>query len=344
MAVESEHLQSQLEVNFIPHGTSVPIDFFQRFLPKSGFILELGSGTGDKALRLQSCGYGVTTTDVMTGAIEACKRRGLVATYKDAATYEFADWGMTSVVYMETQDGVCMEGVIPSLIQGKWKKSLDMADMHIRPGGYLFLSDVQVVGEDDNPLIDCLYSRDERQSFIKSWQERYQNNERIGLPRHTFVVAKPGEKKQFEWGSPDELTQLVQGDAFERLAQHVSSQDVIAHLYGLGYSIVAFESKIWQTRVRDKVLPGYVLVAKKGHRYKYHPWKCGLTVGEYEQYRDYYDWAKRGNLCYFQIMVQELQRHVKYPLEEVYPVLLEIAASEANDQYQRLLEKKSAFK
>ncbi len=342
MTVESDNFSSQLEVGSIPHGTSVPIDLFERFLPRAGFILELGSGTGEKALRLQSRGYGVTTTDVMTGAIEACKRRGLVATYKDATTYEFAEWGMTSIVYMETQDGVCMEGVLPSLIRGKWKKSLDMADIHLRPGGYLFLSDVQVVGEDENPLMDCSYPIEERQAYVQSWQRRYENNEKIGLPRHTFVVAKPGEKKHLEWGSPNELNQLVESDAFERLAQHVSSEEVIMHLNCLGYSIVAFESKIWQTRVKDKVLPGYVLVAKKGQRYKYHPWKRGSTIGEYEQYRDYYDWAKRGNLCYFQIMAQQLQQYIKYPLEEVYPVLLEIAASEANEQYLRLLEKKSA--
>jgi hypothetical protein len=163
------------------------------------------------------------------------------------------------------------------------------------------------------------------------------SNEQVGLPKHAFVVAKPGEHKELEWGNAETLKELMNGAYYERIAQHVSSNDVLKSLLELGYSIELLQTTVWQSRVPNKPLPGYILVAKKGEHYKYHPWKFGHTP---DTYGDTERWAesreRRVSLTYIQDMASRLQQHIPFPLSDVYPYLIELARQEAISQ--RLIE------
>ncbi len=152
--------------NFLERELLEDVELFLGVIPRSGRILDIGSGTGNQALYFAKRGYDVTCIDLSEKMIERCKEKGLRALLMDYERMEF---------FPGTFDGVW---AYCSLIHSPKKnlpRTLETIKRILRPRGAFFLGMKQGQGEgfrvqDEYPGVKryfALYENDELQEYFK---------------------------------------------------------------------------------------------------------------------------------------------------------------------------------
>ncbi len=285
-------LLAQVPVPDIPQGTDIPLEFFTEYIVNtetSPILIELGAGDGAKAEQVRNTIKGmVTTVDINANAVRKAQERGMMGFVADVRRFEIFK-GLASLVLLESNPGVYMQGVLCNQQELDWQRVLTTADILTRPEGYVFIADVIQPEVHQTYLAEACGGAGEVQAYVQKWHQRYDANmeacSRLGIPLHygEFMVAKPGQDKALEWQNADTLVRLFQSDTFERWAHHIPESDIKSYLHQLGLTELRFEPRVWWSRpsgnqqIRNP-LPGFVGVWQKGNRFKYHPWYAGGTM------------------------------------------------------------------
>ena len=142
-------------------------DIFERFLPGSGRLLDVGGGTGTHAAYLAAQGYDVTLLDPVLGHVELATTRA-----RDASTASFeARLGTADDLPCgdETVDAVLLMGPLYHLVDGADRlAALNEARRVLRPGGrilaevicrHAWVLDATIKGLLDSPAIWADFER-----------------------------------------------------------------------------------------------------------------------------------------------------------------------------------------
>ena len=261
--VQAQYLKS-VESQNIPSGATIPDVLIRSFLHPGASIIDFGGGTGEKAAHLISQGFHMTVFDVNPHAVAAATALGV-----SAVEVNVSNTSAVQQIVKEQDihpDAVIMEALLCNMVEPKqdhlYERGLVSA-AHILPkGGKLFIADI-LATDDYNPLLKQSLIDWEFDKLQEAWNKRYKNNERIGLRRHMFVVAKPGWWKELmEYGPPSDLWDLFQRQEVERYAKHFTDLELDAGLFRAGFRQLSLEYMIWKSR-SGRPLSGCVIVAEK---------------------------------------------------------------------------------
>lgn len=257
---QSDYLRT-IEPSDIPSGATVPNFLFTAYLETGAVIVDFGGGTGHKAKKLTLLGYKTYVVDINPQALAHASILGMPVILSDVTNSSESAPKITDMLGNRPVDAVIMEALLCNLPFSAWTQALVTAHQVLKPQGHLFIADVLEAGE-QNRLVR------EQLSFFKylvwrfSWQQRYKHNADLGLPKGTFVVAKPGTNKKREYGSSDKLGELLDSPDFERLAMHFKETDLLQYLDFLGFSCEYFGYTTWTSR-EVRPLSGAILVCNK---------------------------------------------------------------------------------
>lgn len=328
-------LLARVPVADIPQGTDIPLSLFTRFFRDAGIspvLVELGAGDGSKAdlVRHELNGL-VMPVDVNPIAIEQATQRGMIGFVADATRFEIFR-GLASMVLLESNSGVYMEGLLCNQLGDDWKKVLTTADILMRPDGYLLIADV-VRPDPSHAFLEPVVGVGGLSAYVDRWQRRYDANQEaaralgITVLDGEFLVARPGEGKEREWGDAATLTELVRSGQVERWAHHIPQNDILDTIAQLGFSPRLLEPRVWWSRpsgpeqVRQP-LPGFVGVWQKGDRFRYHPWYAGGTMADRDTLKHQRKIASRTDPGYVADWIARFKRNLP-DAEYYFPSLFE---------------------
>jgi len=261
--VQVDYLRS-VESPHIPSGAIIPDNCIQTYIPFGSSIVDFGGGTGKKALHLETLGYRLSVFDVNPHAIATAQHVGISAIEVDVSNTA----AVKRVVNEQHihPDAVIMEALLCNMVEPKrpqlYLEGLKSAAQILPKGGRILIADV-LATDDVNPVLEQSMKDYELVKLRELWNKRYINNEHIGLPRHVFIVAKPGWLKELmEYGPTSDLWELLRRNEVERFARHFTNADLEQGLASVGFRQVSWEYAIWQSR-SGRPLSGCVIVGEK---------------------------------------------------------------------------------
>lgn len=258
-------LMTNVEVEAIPHGTSVDlnlIDYYLRTLGLPGsFAIDLGTGQGQTAKKLCEKGYGVLAIDSNPNAIREARKHTLFAFEGDATTFDLKGVSIEPMLH-EFYGGVIMQGLLCNLIGDQWRKALYRSREALVDHGFFFVSDV-LRADEYNPNIEAHLGSSNYGTWVADWIYRYcVNSEALSLPFGTFAVAKPGPNKDYEWGTVEEIRRLSRSEHLERYARHFTVAELSHEMEYLGMKEKIIRREIWHSRT-GLPLSGFVGIWQK---------------------------------------------------------------------------------
>ncbi len=261
--IQSQYLRS-VESQYIPSGAIIPDKRICAFLPAGSSVLDFGGGSGDKALHLETLGFQVTVLDINPHAITAAQKLGVHAVEVDVSNVS----AVKRVVREHDlhPDAVIMEALLCNMVDPKkidmYHRGLKSAASVLPKDGKIFIAEV-LASDEYNPFLKQSLLDWEFTKLQEVWHTRYMNNERIGLPNHIFVVAKPGWWKELmEYGPTDDLWELFRRKEIERYARHFTDMELDSGLARAGFHQISLEYTIWKSR-SGRPLSGCVIVGEK---------------------------------------------------------------------------------
>lgn len=288
----------------------LPSDPLYGIRPERGDIWVMGFGGGAKAMELDRAGFTVGGYEVNKAAVVMLREQGdFFVKLGDARRIgdggEEAEWDV--IANLERVRNLLYEAVFPSLLGEQVYDGLWACDMLAAPGAGVFIADFIAANQVYAPL--CGPGSDVPESvWVESaskWQHRYERNQEafgdLGLPWRSFAVGKEGSTKLgFDWTDDPgllreqhDLFKMGMPSMFERFASHLDLEEFELFITRtMGYEIVKRELVARGSRSRYKglnwnVAPGIWWALKKPDRFRYHPWKQGLSP-----YDPHY-WEKR---------------------------------------------------
>ena len=140
---EKEH--NRLESHQLEHD--ITWRYFDKYLPVSGAILEIGAATGKYTLELVKRGYAVTAVDLSESLLEICQRRIAETGLEGQVKYILADARDLSALNGEVFDAVLLMGPLYHLVFEKDRLlALQEVYQRLKPGGVLFSSFINRFG------------------------------------------------------------------------------------------------------------------------------------------------------------------------------------------------------
>lgn len=176
-------------------------EVFQRYVPKSARILEVGGGTGFVAAKLQEFGFSIEMADVHTTGFDYARQRGI------AQLHQF---DLFDAPFDGEFDVVCLFDVLEHL--GDPVKAMECLKRMLRPGGMIILT---------VPAHEWLWSRDD---VIAGHECRYNRRQLMRVMesaqlqcvqvRYFFSTLIPLLLLR-RWMKGDDGSPLQQGEVFE---------------------------------------------------------------------------------------------------------------------------------
>lgn len=280
-------------------------------LPTGEFVIEgrghfwdMGFGGGRKSAELRQAGFTVGGYDINNLAVMSARLDGdffgRLGTVTEFGGGEYVMWDMT---WLEQVPGLLFQAVFPSLLGDSWKDTLDVADMLLSPGGYIFIADFLRADRIYPELLekDSSLSHKAWQESVERWTERYETNMQafgdLGINYGTFFVAKEGPRKaEIDWSDDPQLLRYLydQREAvfggFERFACHIDPNEFLDYIVNiLGYTLESEElvprrSRATTTDNPWTKAPGVEWVIRKPPVFKYDTWRYGLRIDDPELY------------------------------------------------------------
>jgi len=110
--------------------------YLERYLPASGYVLELGAAGGRYTIELARRGFQVTALDLSARQTELSRRKAVAAHLDDLIRYMVGDARDLSLLIGESYDAVLIMGPLYHLIYEEDRRSvLHQAYGLLRPGG-----------------------------------------------------------------------------------------------------------------------------------------------------------------------------------------------------------------
>ena len=287
----------RLKPREIASSTRVPVELIRKYVPPYSVLLDVGPGRANYWGEIKR-----TVGDVVIMGLELNPLA--VALINNQDWPWFAYEGDVTVLgdgledgaiagEVEFYHGILAQALFPSLVEkGAWKRALEVIDVMMRPGGHLLVSDFPRADRRSSYielLRRGLVTEDLVETNIAWWQWRYEQNGLVfpDLEELSFVVAKPSENKELEWGTAKELKRLGESDDFERFARHMDVDEWSEFLRGrLQYELMERQWTVWLSR-GGGWYPGFIDVWQKSKVYRYHPWKQGLREDDPELWDKY---------------------------------------------------------
>lgn len=298
MVSQAEMLKSA-DVDQIAHGISLPIDLIkkhclgsrvithndQEYALGPGIIWNIGSGGEmEKINRLKRLGLLVINSDINPVAVRNEVNRYAFSFYSSADSYG-DQMGWMGLAMLEGVGSVWMGGLLENMMQD-WGRAIETANICLEPEGHLLIGGV-VRAEIEHAKMKALMGEIDYLEYQKRWIERYKRAVRLDPDRYgygSFPVAKPGKEKKREWGTVQELENLILSGEYERDAQHMDPDEIVRLAEKMGLRLVEKTEEIWPARTEGDYYPGYVLVFKKGERYLLDPLKREMSYQEGAQF------------------------------------------------------------
>lgn len=270
-------LLEQVDHREISRGATVPnfliLEYLEEF--EDPLVLGAGCGIGDKEDSLWSLGKGeirVVGVDINQKAIEwADKVYGNASAGLDYYTGDITDLELDD----EAVQGVVGNGLLCNLVfnqetgEDDLVKAIKEFSRILQPGGYLFLADCLRVDDSRAEELILLDSKVKKLPsgfdfyyWLRSWENRYLQNELLGLQNGIFYVMAPGVGKELEFGNVDQLWNLVLENRVERLARHYEEEFLQDLITSYGFSQIHWEKVVWRSRTDEPTI-GIVAVFKK---------------------------------------------------------------------------------
>lgn len=179
----------------------------------------------------------------------------------DAATFTLAGVSIEPMLH-KFYGGVIMQGLLCNMIGNQWKKALHRSHEALVDHGFFFVSDV-LRADQYNPELEARLGARGYRTWVSDWMYRYwANSEALDLPFGTFVVAKPGPNKDYEWGTVEEIRQLSRSEHLERYARHFTVAELSDEMEYLGMKEKIIRREIWRSRT-GLPLSGFVGIWQK---------------------------------------------------------------------------------
>ncbi len=276
----------QMDANSIPQGATFPIELIAKYdLSHNGItlisdtIIDAGCGMG-KSKRLLDQGFNAIGIDINTEAVAGANAKGLRSFEHDVTKIGFTEHPAGAIIGVEGYGAFLAEGLFCNLIGTQPEKFLKVVDYYLAPGGKIFVADMLQPQEEEEYLKNVAHlGETEYQKLVYLWNRRYSINEKIGLPRGTFVVVRPGEYKKFEWGDEETVAKLKASSHFERFARHYTKEEIKSLFFKIGYEQKEFIPTVFYSRTNDPLL-GFFLVYQKPEKYRYHPFFYGQEISK----------------------------------------------------------------
>ncbi len=263
LKIQEDYLRS-IETQDIPSGATIPHDSIKHFLPPKSQIVDFGGGSGDKADALRALGYRTALIDVNPHAVAHAQTLGISSAEVNlsniiATKRAVQDFGIQP-------DAVIMEALLCNMVDpGVWfgyRFGLVSAAEVLPRGGLLFIADTLAMDQENRMLSTALESW-ELQKLRELWNIRYENNQALGIPKYTFLVAPPHWWKELmEYGSPDDLRMLIAKGGVERFAKHFTPYELEEDLFVAGFDQISFEFTIWKSR-SGRPLSGCIIICQR---------------------------------------------------------------------------------
>jgi S-adenosylmethionine-dependent methyltransferase len=140
---EKEH--TRLESHQLEHD--ITWRYFDKYLPASGAILEIGAATGKYTLELVKRGSVVTAVDLSESLLEICQRRIAEIDLEGQVKYMLADARDLSALNGEIFNAVLLMGPLYHLVFEEDRLlALQEVYQRLKPGGVLFSSFISRFG------------------------------------------------------------------------------------------------------------------------------------------------------------------------------------------------------
>ena len=253
--------------------------------PWSAFGADLGCGNGKKTAQMfEALDMGGFAFDVNPRFVSEASKKVLMAFQGDVTEPFFIDQ-MTIQNHMAEWYGTVNMGGLLVNVPGNRSAVLDAVDHLLTPGDHVFIAEVMRCDQ-YNEVMERQMGESNYHNFTSAWDSRYSNNEAVGLPRGTVVIAKPGSGRILEWGSPSDLLKILatapsRDGIFERLVEHQSVDDLTLDLQNeLGYQIMETRYDTVASRVKGQMYPIVVVVARKPEIFRYRSGYVGKHRSE----------------------------------------------------------------
>jgi S-adenosylmethionine-dependent methyltransferase len=113
--------------------------YLDKYLPRTGKILELGAATGAYTIPLAKQGYHVTAVDFTPGLLDVCRKKAKDERLEDRVTCIVADARDLSAVTAKDYDAALIMGPLYHLILEEDRKTvLHQVSRHLKAGGAVF--------------------------------------------------------------------------------------------------------------------------------------------------------------------------------------------------------------
>lgn len=144
--------------------------YLTRYLPPTGFILEIGAATGRYTLALCRRGYSVTAVDISPALLERCRQRLAQEQLDEQVQFVVADARNLHGVPTVSYDAVLLMGPLYHLVfEEDRREAIRQAVDRLRSGGLLFsahLSRLGVLGDFMKRMPEWIERRPEVRSFL----------------------------------------------------------------------------------------------------------------------------------------------------------------------------------
>jgi len=149
--------------------------YLEKYLPPSGSVLDIGTGTGAYAIPLAKRGYTVTAVDLSPKLLEVCQKRVAEEGLEDKVAFLVADARDLSDVAGNTFDAVLLMGPLYHLVLEEDRKTaLKEAFNRLTPGGVIFSSFISrygVLGDVMKNISHWIEKQSEVRSIIERGRE-----------------------------------------------------------------------------------------------------------------------------------------------------------------------------
>jgi hypothetical protein len=240
----------------------------------------------------------VTSLDISPLAVAEAERKGLFGYQADASKFEIADLDFGAITHIEMHGLVLMEGLLVNLVDSDgvphWKRALKVADIFLHPNDWMF--GAVVIRQDqltNEGLSQPQFKNFDYSNHQDRWRKRYKENEKLGLPYGSVIVASPGENKKNEWESAKALEKLRQSEDFERLVGHVDPNELFRELKEMGPKEFVWYPTLFPSRDEDRQYIGVVFGWQKPDTFRYAPWYKGHTSLERAEINKIRQWYVR---------------------------------------------------
>lgn len=284
---QSERIAS-VDPSTMNQEIQMPIDLMRKYKedpsmwPWAAFGADLGCGDGRKTARMfAELDMGGFAFDVNPRFVQQASKNVLMAFQGDVTEPLFMD-KMTIKNHMAEWYGTVNMGGLLVNVPGNRRGVFEATDRLLTHGGHVFITEVMRCDQ-PNIVLEREMGGVNYANFQSAWRTRYQNNEAMGLPYGTVVIAKPGNARILEWGSPADLLKIIStgdsvGGTFERLVEHQHIGELISDLRDqLGYEVVETRYGTVSSRVKGQRYPLMTIVARKPDTFRYRTKYVGMN-------------------------------------------------------------------